>query len=212
MRANDLAEAIIARKPGMGAVKLQKILYYTHAWHLAVTGEPLITDQPFRAYDMGPVVDDVWHKRQDPQARRTAPNPPVLDATASQIADMVLAQYGRLTGHTLSELTHEEEPWKEARGGLPRGEKCRTPLSNDTTIRYFRNKRLCGHTAEELASLGFNSPASVDEETDADDLWDSVMSVPPEFDEHAVSLSRAEDLSEIDYTGLGRRSGTGGTL
>ena len=42
------------------------------------------------------------------------------------------------------------------------------------------------HTAEELASLGFNSPASVDEETDADDLWDSVMSVPPEFDERGV--------------------------
>lgn len=210
MRANDLAEAIIARKPGMGAVKLQKILYYTHAWYLAVTGEPLITDQPFRAYDMGPVVDDVWHKRKDTQSRRLAPNPPQLNPTASHIADLVLAQYGPLTGRALSDLTHHEDPWREARGDQP-GERCRTPLSNDTTVRYFRERRLCGHSAEELASLGLNESHALHAGASQEDIWNAVMSLPPEFDDDAVSFSRDDDLAGIDYSGLGRRADPGRT-
>jgi uncharacterized phage-associated protein len=39
----------------------KKLLFYTHGWHLAITGQPAI-DQPFEVWQWGPVVPRVYHE------------------------------------------------------------------------------------------------------------------------------------------------------
>lgn len=155
VRANELAEAIIERKPHLTAMQLQKLLYYVEAWHLAITNSPLFDDDCFRAYAKGPVVEDVWRKRKDPATRSKATAVPELSATADAILDLVISEYGGRSGDELSILTHAEKPWVEARKGLPEGAPSREVIPNAAMARFFRDhRRLGGRTAADLAAGG----------------------------------------------------------
>lgn len=45
--------------PAVTQMKLQKLLFYAHAWHLAIKDAPLF-DEDFEAWPWGPVVRDVY--------------------------------------------------------------------------------------------------------------------------------------------------------
>lgn len=49
----------------------------------------------------------------------------------------VLNYYGDKWPHWLSELTHLESPWKEARKGVRDGEPSRTIISKDSMQQYY---------------------------------------------------------------------------
>lgn len=72
----------------------------------------------------GPVIPQVWRARKD-QSTRRADQEDVSgaepDALSSGLINLVIASYGSLSGDELSQLTHAEEPWLEARGDLPEG-------------------------------------------------------------------------------------------
>lgn len=154
---NDVAAAVLGELGSMDAMKLQKLVYYTQAWHLAISGEPLFAD-PILAFAQGPVVDALYqqHKR-----RRTVPNWPSGDANRLAEDDLALVglvcnQYGEMSGDELSELTHDEKPWLIARGGLPDGQPSRTPLSHADMTLYYRDHRLGGWHAADLAAGGIH--------------------------------------------------------
>lgn len=156
--ANEVASVILARAGSWtDAMRLQKLLYYVQAWHLAVTDEPLFPEQ-IKAWKDGPVVPQVWHERKDKASRRAAEqdvDAVELDDLASDLIDLVLASYGSMSGEELSALTHVEHPWIEARGGLPEGAECRNPISPASMADYYRrNRRLGGRTAADLAAGG----------------------------------------------------------
>ena len=69
--AGDLASVIEARVDGhwLDAMGLQKLLYYTQAWHLAIKGRPLFEGQ-FEAWPEGPVLPEVLHARQHKVSRQ----------------------------------------------------------------------------------------------------------------------------------------------
>ena len=46
------------RFPPIDQLKLQKLLFYAHAWHLAIKKAPLF-DEDFEAWPWGPVVRDI---------------------------------------------------------------------------------------------------------------------------------------------------------
>lgn len=72
-RADEIASVILERH-GLwtDAARLQKLLYYVQAWHLAVTDEPLFHEK-CKAWRDGQVVSQVWHDRKD-KATRAAVN------------------------------------------------------------------------------------------------------------------------------------------
>lgn len=45
-------------------LKLQKLVYYAHGWHLALKGEPLITET-IEAWQFGPVIHSLYHEFRD---------------------------------------------------------------------------------------------------------------------------------------------------
>ncbi len=110
LSAHDVAAVLRARLPGLPVKKLHKLLYYCQGHHAAVFGEPLF-GEAVSAWDMGPVVGELWYAEKwgrAPVVRR-----PVPQAALNTIG-YVLSRYGALTGEDLEHLTHHEAPWLRA--------------------------------------------------------------------------------------------------
>lgn len=129
--AHDVAVELRRRLPGLGRLKLQKLLYYCQGHHLASFDEPLFAEG-ISAWDLGPVVADLWLDERSGQA----PAPNVLDDRGLNTIGYVISRYGQLSGNELMILTHNQSPWQLAnefrRPGTPR------PIPNDSIQDYFR--------------------------------------------------------------------------
>jgi uncharacterized phage-associated protein len=114
---HDVAAYILERRGPMTAMKLQKLCYYAHAWHLVWEERPLFTSR-IEAWANGPVVVDLYrtHRgRFSLAAGDISGDSTRLDDGERGSVDNVLAFYGDMSAHQLSELTHRERPWRDAR-------------------------------------------------------------------------------------------------
>src|SRR6185369_6756877 len=62
--ANRLLELARERQLIIDPMKVQKLIYYAHGWHLALTGKPLL-DRSVEAWQYGPVLPDVYRAFQE---------------------------------------------------------------------------------------------------------------------------------------------------
>ena len=108
--ARDVAALLRERVPGLPTKKLHKLLYYCQGHHLATFGVPLFTER-ISAWDMGPVVGQLWNEEKR-TGRAAAASP--LDEAELNTVGYVLSRYGALTGKDLEHLTHSEPPWRLA--------------------------------------------------------------------------------------------------
>lgn len=94
-------------------MKLQKLLYFAQGHHLATFGRPLFSDTIY-AWNMGPVVPSVWKedKEGDPWADETVSAK--LGEAALNTVGYVLSRYGNLSGKDLEDLSHSQDPWRDA--------------------------------------------------------------------------------------------------
>jgi uncharacterized phage-associated protein len=115
----DLAAYILRREGPMTTFKLQKLLYYCQAWHLAWDGEALFSE-PLKAWPNGPAVADVHrHIRRYRSIREFEwGEPERVPESRRPTIDAVLAFYGPRSASALVELTHREPPWRDARAGV----------------------------------------------------------------------------------------------
>ena len=137
-KVHDVAAYIIFKKRPIDAMKLQKLLYYCQAWSLVWDECPLFNSK-IEAWANGPVVRDVFKTYQgeykisaEKLGDRTA-----LKAVEQETVDAVLKFYGDKTGFYLSELTHQEKPWREARKGLGPGERGDTEITKAAMAEYY---------------------------------------------------------------------------
>ena len=113
-----IANYLISRTPGgLDALQVMKLTYICHGFMLGSSGRPLIEDD-VEAWKLGPVVRKVYGHLPG------GPNPIVgrlpsynhttdLEDGEKAIVDSVLANYGQLSGLTLSSLTHRPgSPWE----------------------------------------------------------------------------------------------------
>jgi uncharacterized phage-associated protein len=106
--AHDIAAVLRKRLPGVGVKKLHKLLYYAQGHHLVAFDRPLFSES-IRAWDMGPVVADLWRDEDRGEPR---PEPHTLGEAELNTIGYVASQYGRLNGSQLERLTHTEQPWQ----------------------------------------------------------------------------------------------------
>ena len=96
-------------------MKLHKLLYLSQRESIIVTGEPMFS-APFEAWKYGPVVVEVRDLY-----RKDALNVPLTKAELEvykPIFDYVFMNYADKDSWSLSNLTHSETSWKNARKGL----------------------------------------------------------------------------------------------
>ena len=110
----SVAAWIQSRCADAAGMKLQKLLYYGQAWHLAWEGQ-LLFQERLEAWAQGPVSPHVFGALRHEGALASQRLPPEAITTL----EAVLQAYGDRSGRWLSELTHREAPWRAARAGLP---------------------------------------------------------------------------------------------
>ncbi len=120
--AVDVAHAVLDRLGPIDSYKLQKILYYAQAWHLAWYNEPLFSEE-IEAWRDGPVVRQVWGKTAGLKDVKDMPGADKGSLSDGQLRALnaVIDRYGQFSGEKLSEMTHAERPWRQARADLPEG-------------------------------------------------------------------------------------------
>ncbi len=116
-RVQDVAAYILKVQGPMTAMKLQKLVFYSYAWHLVWDERPLF-DTRIEAWSNGPVSPELYRMHRG--MFQVAPNdipgdPDKLDPAERGSIDAVLNTYGAKPAHWLSELSHRERPWSEAR-------------------------------------------------------------------------------------------------
>ena len=142
--ASNLAQYIIAhffaKNEEINNLKLQKLLYYCQAWHLALHEKPLFEDR-IEAWVHGPVVPNVFREyksfRWSPVKANGLYNP---NPEAKSHIDEILAAYGHFSSWDLERLTHNDAPWKEARGGLPPDVPSNNVISHESMKNFYRQQ------------------------------------------------------------------------
>lgn len=135
--AKDVAGYILGKMGSMTTMKLQKLLYYCQAWSLVWDEKPLFHEQ-VEAWANGPVVREVFNEHRNMFTIDKAPgDPSKLSAIQKETIDSVLSYYGDKPSQWLSDLTHIEDPWKNARAGLAPGERSNRVISHASMMEYY---------------------------------------------------------------------------
>ena len=115
----DVAEYILRKCGPLTTMKLQKLVYFSQAWSLVWDEKPLFTEKIY-AWANGPVVYDLFkHFQGQYEVSKTdRGKPEVLNPDQAETICAVLNYYGKKSSQWLSDLTHMEDPWKNARKGL----------------------------------------------------------------------------------------------
>jgi uncharacterized phage-associated protein len=136
----DVAALILARAGEMTAWKLQKLVYYAQAWSLVWDERPIF-DSRIEAWANGPVCPDLYnqHRGQFLVSKIAVGNPGNLKADEAETVEAVLKYYGDKSAQFLSDLTHSEAPWKNARGELPPGVTCNNEITHEAMAQFYES-------------------------------------------------------------------------
>jgi uncharacterized phage-associated protein len=115
---HDLAAYILREQGPMSTWKLQKLVYNTQAWALVWDEEPIFKAE-IQAWANGPVVPELYKRHRGRfSVDSWDGDPDKLSSDHRDTVEIVLGEYGQLTGRQLSLLTHAERPWQKGRKGL----------------------------------------------------------------------------------------------
>lgn len=133
--------AVTGEEPDpLNHLRLQKLLYYVQAWHLAAFGRPMFRER-IEAWCNGPVVADLWphFKRFGYSSILPEESDPVpgLSRDEQAFVRSVWDEYKRYSAIRLSEMTHNEDPWRNARGDLPADARSSVEITADSMRAYF---------------------------------------------------------------------------
>ena len=122
-------------------LKLQKLVYYAQAWHLANFNESLF-DEDFRAWVHGPVIHSLWKKYKKFGFSPIIEKPDCLDLEepAKKLLQEVADVYLPYDAYALELMSHKEDPWLNARAGLAPYESSRTIISKESMKNFFKQR------------------------------------------------------------------------
>ena len=135
----DVAKYILIQKGPMSTMKLQKLCYYAQAWSLVWDDQPLFVVE-FEAWANGPVCRVLFMKTKGRfKVNANDEDGDINNLTANQkdTIDKVLDYYAGHDAQWLSQLTHMEDPWNEARVGIPLGIGCSNIITKDSMAVYY---------------------------------------------------------------------------
>jgi len=136
----DVAEYILQKRGPMTAWKLQKLVYYSQAWSLVWDQKPIFPER-IEAWANGPVSPALYQQHRGEFIVKEIPTgaADALDKDECETVDAVLEYYGAMHPQVLSDLTHSEAPWKDARGNLPPGANCQTEITQEAMASFYES-------------------------------------------------------------------------
>jgi uncharacterized phage-associated protein len=121
------------------AMKLQKIVYYCQAWHLALLDKPLFGDH-IEAWAYGPVMPVLFAQHRGMFVVKTIEShlrKPVEDKMSQLLIRWVVDTYNRYSGKSLGDMTHGESPWLMARKE-PDGFPDNSIISHESMTSFYK--------------------------------------------------------------------------
>nr|VFJ55553.1 MAG: Uncharacterized phage-associated protein [Candidatus Kentron sp. FW] len=126
--ANDVAKYFLSianedEDSGISNLKLQKLVYYAQAFHLAIFEKPFFEEE-IEAWAHGPVCPAVYHEYKQFGANPITPwsqsNSTPFSQEQIELLDEVNEVFGQFSAWKLRDMTHEDAPWreKEAAAGI----------------------------------------------------------------------------------------------
>ncbi|HEY8123957.1 MAG TPA: type II toxin-antitoxin system antitoxin SocA domain-containing protein [Methylocystis sp.] len=146
--------------PPVDQMKLQKLLFYAHAWHLALKGTPLF-EEDFEAWPWGPVVRDVYYETMpygrapitahvtklvqghssDKELEFVFVSPRVDDEETKKFIKSVWDAHKNYSGVQLSNATHATgEPWTVIKDKYNNNLCSKPTIPNDLIEAVFKKK------------------------------------------------------------------------
>ncbi|OFV94050.1 MAG: hypothetical protein A3H28_10730 [Acidobacteria bacterium RIFCSPLOWO2_02_FULL_61_28] len=136
---HDVAAYVLEKHGPMTTMKLQKLVYYAQAWSLVWDEKPLF-GEAIEAWANGPVVRELYDRhRGEFRVSRWEGNPNALADEEKETIDRVLGFYGVMSSQQLSDLTHREDPWKNARKGLSPNQRGDEVISHAAMAEYYES-------------------------------------------------------------------------
>lgn len=134
---HDVAAYILQQCGEMTTMKLQKLVYYCQAWSLVWDEEPLFEEE-IQAWANGPVVPALYERHQGKFKVRTWNGTPSnLTEIQLETIEKVLEFYCEKPSQVLSNLTHRESPWVNARAGLGIGQRGNRVITHAAMSEYY---------------------------------------------------------------------------
>lgn len=146
-----LSNYILKRYGPMSHLKLQKLLYYCDAYHLAYFDQELVEDS-FEAWVHGPVSRKVYNSLKDKSMLYAelgyshSPGEDVdrdfkeLTQDQQDLVNSILIDLSTWTGPDLERATHNERPWIEKRIGCSEADKCDEIISKETMRTFYKDE------------------------------------------------------------------------
>lgn len=103
-------------------LRLQKLVYYAQAWHLALYDKPLF-DAPIEARERGSIQPDLWERFKEAEWRPVNCTPyfdgekPDLPIETKEHLDEVMDVFLGYSSVNLETMIQNETPWKNAWSG-----------------------------------------------------------------------------------------------
>lgn len=137
----DVAKYILENTGEISTYKLQKLCYYSQAWNLVWHDVPLY-DSPIMAFAHGPVIKELYDYHKDQFSIKSSDIKKcklsnILTDSEKDTINRVLQFYGNKTAQWLSDLMHMEEPWRNARKGIPDGQPSSKVISLNDMMEYY---------------------------------------------------------------------------
>ena len=142
---------------GISPLKMQKLVYIAHGWHMALYGveNPLVDDEYAEAWKYGPVFASLYHEfkhigrepilelametdiDQHNQLKMSTPKVCGEDKEVCRLLDRIWEVYGGYSALKLSAMCHQKKsPWDEARNEGIRN----AHIVNKEIQKYYKEK------------------------------------------------------------------------
>lgn len=122
-------------------LKLQKLVFYAQAWHLAIYENPLFEEE-FEAWVRGPVIPALYREYQHFSWKpilKEVQEPKFSPELQDFLNDLIEVYFFR-DALELEMMTHREEPWIKARNGLPMSEPSNAIISKQSMKDFYKSR------------------------------------------------------------------------
>jgi uncharacterized phage-associated protein len=120
-------------------MSLEKLMYYAQCFHLALQDAPLFHEE-ILAWQNGPAVRTIFKRFAAYGGTPIIPDTEQrieLPTSEVHFLEEVVSFLGRYTAIRLSDATHLEAPWVDARDGVPAGATPGNPITQNAMKSYY---------------------------------------------------------------------------